>query len=126
MRSDMMVQHGRLADATEHVNKALRLNPHPPGWYYWMLGQGQYAVGDYESAVQTLRRPETYRTTSRRMLAAGLAQLGRLEEARWEAEMFMLSNPNFTIRHWAESQPFEDESVRRHFVEGYRMAGLPE
>ena len=66
-----------------------------------MLGQAQYALRDYESAVQTLRRPETYRTTSRRMLAASLAQLGRMEEARQEAEMFMMSNPHFTIRHWA-------------------------
>jgi TolB-like protein/class 3 adenylate cyclase len=126
MRSDLITLNGRPADAVEHVRKALRLNPHPPGWYYWMLGQAQYALRDYKSAVQTLHRPETYRTTSRRILAASLAQLGRLEEARREAEMFMMSNPHFTIRHWSASQPFRDEDVRRHFVEGYRMAGLPE
>ncbi|TGQ30406.1 adenylate/guanylate cyclase domain-containing protein [Mesorhizobium sp. M00.F.Ca.ET.216.01.1.1] len=126
MRSDLITLKGQPADALEHVRKALRLNPHPPGWYYWMLGQAQYALRDYESAVQTLRRPETYRTTSRRILAASLAQLGRLEEARREAQTFMMSNPNFTIRHWSASQPFRDENVRRHFVEGYRMAELPE
>jgi TolB-like protein len=126
MRSDLITLKGQPADGVEHVRKALRLNPHPPGWYYWMLGQAQYALRDYESAVQTLRRPETYRTTSRRILAASLAQLGRLEEARREAQMFMMSNPNFTIRHWSASQPFRDENVRRHLVEGYRMAGLPE
>jgi TolB-like protein/class 3 adenylate cyclase len=126
MRSDLITLNGRPADGVEHVRKALRLNPHPPGWYYWMLGQAQYALHDYKSAVQTLLRPETYRTTSRRILAASLAQLGRLEEARREAEMFMMSNPHFTIRHWSASQPFRDEDVRRHFVEGYRKAGLPE
>ena len=91
-----------------------------------MLGQAQYVLRDYESAVRTLRTPATYRTTSRRTLAASLAQLGRLEDARQEAELFMMSNPNFTIRHWAASQPFRDEEARQHFVEGYRMAGLPE
>lgn len=40
--------------------------------------------------------------------------------------MFMMSNPNFTIRHWSASQPFRDENLRQHFLEGYRMAGLPE
>ncbi|MER9584939.1 tetratricopeptide repeat protein [Mesorhizobium sp. M0276] len=125
MRAELTTQKGRPAEAIEQVRRALRLNPHPPGWYYWMLGQAQYAMGDYESAIQTLRRPETYRTTSRRLLAASLAQLGRLEEARWEAKMFMISNPHFTIRHWSESQPFPAEDVRWHIEEGYRMAGLP-
>jgi TolB-like protein len=126
MHSDLMTLGGQPADSIELVRKALRLNPHPPGWYYWQLGQAQYAVRDYEAAVQTLRRPETYRTTSRRLLAASLAQLGRLEEARSEADLFMMSNPIFTIRHWSASQPFRDEDLRRHFSEGYRMAGLPE
>jgi len=126
IRADLAALGGRPKDAIQHVNKALRLNPHPPGWYYWMLGQAQYVLRDYESAARTLRTPATYRTTSRRTLAASLAQLGRLEDARQEAELFMMSNPNFTIRHWAASQPFRDEEARRHFVEGYRKAGLPE
>ncbi|MBP1882425.1 adenylate/guanylate cyclase domain-containing protein [Sinorhizobium mexicanum] len=126
MRSDLIVLAGRPGDAIEHVRKALRLNPHPPGWYYWMLGQAQYASRDYEAAVQTLRRPETYRATSRRLLAASLARLGRLDDARTEAQLFMMNNPNFTIRQWAESQPFRDEELRRYFVDGYRLAGLPE
>ncbi len=126
MRGDLIVLCGRPADAIEHVRKGLRLNPHPPGWYYWMLGQAQYAIRDYEAAVQTLRRPETYRATSRRLLAASLARLGRLDKARTEAQLFMMSNPNFTIGQWSDSQPFRDEDLRRHFVEGYRLAGLPE
>ncbi|NLS08191.1 adenylate/guanylate cyclase domain-containing protein [Rhizobium sp. P32RR-XVIII] len=126
IRADLTTLKGHPAEAIEYVLKALRLNPHPPGWYYWVLGQAQHALRDHESAVHTLRRPETYRTTSRRILAASLAQLGRLEEARQEAEMFMISNPNFTIRHWSASQPFRDEDLRRYFEEGYRMAGLPE
>jgi len=126
MRSDLVTLKGQPAEAVEYVRKALRLNPHPPGWYYWLLGQAQYALRDYESAVQTLRRPETYRNASRRFLAASLAQLGRLEEARREAQMFMMSNPRFSIQHWSASQPFRDEDLRQHFIEGYRMAGLPE
>ena len=110
----------------EFVQKALRLNPHPPGWYYWMLGQAQYIAGDLEAAVSTLRHPETYRTTSRRTLAAALADLGRHEEARMEAELFMMSNPGFTISYWANWQPFQDDATRRRFTEGYRKAGLPD
>jgi TolB-like protein/class 3 adenylate cyclase/Tfp pilus assembly protein PilF len=126
MRSDLLTLNGQPKEAIEHVRRALRLNPHPPGWYYWMLGQAQYVLRDYASAVQSLRRPETYRTTSRRTLAASLAQLGRLEEAGQEGQLFMLGNPHFTIQYWAGSQPFRDEETRQHFVDGYRKAGLPD
>ncbi len=79
-----------------------------------------------EAAIETLRRDETYRTSSRRFLAASLAQLGRLEEARAEVELFLVGSPNFTTSHWATTEPFRDAATLEHFVDGYRKAGLPE
>jgi tetratricopeptide (TPR) repeat protein len=117
---------GRLADATEQIRKAFRLNPYPPSWYFLLLGQAQYAMRQYDAAIETLRKEETYRTGSRRLLAASLAQIGRLEEARREAELFQLSNPHFRISHWVSANPFRDEATAAHFVEGYRKAGLPD
>jgi tetratricopeptide (TPR) repeat protein len=121
-----MVLCGRRDDAIAHIEKALRLNPHPPDWYYWYLGTAQYLDRQYDRAIETLRRVETYRALSRRTLAASLAQLGRLDEARQEAELFMVSNPGFTINHWAESHPFRDGAAQQHFIEGYHKAGLPD
>jgi TolB-like protein/class 3 adenylate cyclase len=126
--SDISCLRGQAAEGLEQIEKAFRLNPRPVSWYYWLLGQAQYAVHQYEAAVMTLRNEDTYRTGSRRILAASLAQLGRLEEARREAEMFLVSNPHFTISRWLSGQPFRDEAaaVRDHFIEGYRKAGLPD
>jgi TolB-like protein len=124
--SDIMVLAGRIEEGLEHIRKALRLNPYPASWYYLTLGQAQYAARDYEAAVETLRRDETYNTSSRRFLAASLAQLGRLDEANAEAELFLVGNPHFTTRHWAATEPFRDAAVLEHFVEGFRKAGLPE
>jgi TolB-like protein len=124
--SELFVLKGLPIEAIDAIEKALRLNPHPPGWYHWFLGQAQYLNRQYEQAVRTLRREVTYRTESRRTLAASLAQLGRLDEARQEADLFMASRPNFTIRHWASSVPFASEAACAHFVDGYRKAGLPE
>ena len=61
-----------------------------------------------------------------RFLAAGLAQLGRLDEARSEAELFLVANPQFSISHWAATEPFRDAATLAHFVDGYRKAGFPE
>ncbi|MDZ5451703.1 winged helix-turn-helix domain-containing tetratricopeptide repeat protein [Labrys sp. ZIDIC5] len=124
--SDISVMAGRVEEGLEQIRKAFRLNPFPASWYYLTLGQAQYAAGDYEAAVETLRRDETYRTSSRRFLAASLAQLGRLDEARIEVELFLVGNPHFTIRHWAETEPFRDAATLEHFVDGCRKAGLPD
>ncbi len=124
--SDISVMAGRVTDGLEQIRRAFRLNPYPPVWYYLLLGQAQYAARQYESAVVTLHHEETYRTGSRKFLAASLAQLGRLEEARREVEMFLVSNPHFTISHWVASQPLRDVATLEHFVDGCRKAGLPE
>jgi TolB-like protein/class 3 adenylate cyclase/tetratricopeptide (TPR) repeat protein len=124
--ADLKVMEGRGAEAVACVEKALRLNPHPWGSYYWDLGQAQYAAGQYEAAVKSLRHEATYRTGSRRFLAAALAQLGLLEEAREEARLYLARNPHFRISFWVETQPFRDLATQARFVEGYRKAGLPE
>jgi tetratricopeptide (TPR) repeat protein len=122
--ADLRVMEGRGAEAVGCVEKALRLNPSGP--YHWDLGQAQYAAGQYEAAVRTLRNEVTYRTGSRRYLAAALAQLGRLEEAREEGRLFLARHPHFRISYWVETQPFRDLATRDKIVEGYRKAGLPE
>ena len=124
--SDIAVLAGRIEEGLEHIRKAFRLNPFPASWYYLALGQAHYAAGEYEAAIETLRRDETYRTSSRRFLAASLAQLGRLGEAHAEAELFLVGNPHFTTRHWATMEPFRDYATLEHFVDGFRKAGLPE
>ncbi|PDT33676.1 adenylate cyclase [Rhizobium sp. M10] len=124
--SDVTVLAGRVEQGLEQIRKAFRLNPFPASWYYLALGQAQYAAGQYAAAVETLRRDDTYRTSSRRFLAASLAQLGRLDEARAESELFLVANPGFSIRHWAATEPFRDARTLDHFVEGYRKAGLPD
>jgi tetratricopeptide (TPR) repeat protein len=124
--SDVNSLGGRPLEGIDQIDRALRLNPQPDCWYYLLLGQAQYAAHQYQAAVETLRKEETYRTMSRRHLAASLAQLGRLDEARREGKMFMLNSPRFTISHWSAMQPCRDEATLAHFVDGYRKAGLPE
>jgi TolB-like protein/Tfp pilus assembly protein PilF len=126
MRTDLLVMEGRPLEAIESIVRALRLNPHPPPWYYWLKGEAEYAARQYERAIQTLRHQSTYGTPSRSILAASLAQFGRLEEARVEARLFLADYPNFRIEPFLDTQPFRQQIDREHFAEGYRMAGLPE
>lgn len=108
MAGDASVFRGDPATAIALIEKALRLNPHPPSWYYWDLGLAQYAARRYDAAVASLRQDATHRTVSRRILAASLAQLGRMDDARREAALFMAANPTFSIAAWAANEPYRD------------------
>jgi TolB-like protein/class 3 adenylate cyclase len=126
IRAEVTTMSGRPELAIEQISSAFRLNPHPAAWYYWVLGLAQYGARDYQAAAQTLRNEATYRTGSRRVLAASLAQLGEMDEARREAMLFSASNPSFTISRWSEAQPCQDAAMLQHFIEGFRKAGLRE
>ena len=117
---------GQPREAIGSIARAMRLNPRPPAWYYWLKGEAEYAARHYEDAVITLRHEATYGTPSRSILAAALAQLGRVEEARLEGRLFMADYPKFQIETFLDTQPFRHRADREHFAEGYRKCALPE
>ncbi|MCA1443731.1 tetratricopeptide repeat protein [Ensifer sp. IC4062] len=124
--ADLRVFEGRATEAVECAENSFRLNPYPPGDHYSFLGWAQYAAGRYRDAVETLRHPQAGGPGSKRNLAAALAQLGCIEEARAAAREFLSEFPNFSARQWGKTQPFRNDADRQHFIEGYIKAGLPE
>jgi TolB-like protein len=126
LHSELLVNAGRTAEAVEIMQKAMRLNPYPPFWYRWVFGFDLYADGRYEDVVDVLEHETLRGTGAGRLLAAGYAQLGRVDDARTTASEFLQLVPSFSIREWIRSQPLTDETVRDRFIEGYRRAGLPD
>jgi TolB-like protein/class 3 adenylate cyclase/Tfp pilus assembly protein PilF len=115
---------GRPEECIKRIKEAMRLNPNYPNWYMWILGSAQYAAGDYEGAVETFRKMSPM-GEGRSWLAASLAQLGRMEEARAEAKKYLKDNPSFSASDWGSRMPYLHEKDRQHAVEGFLKAGLP-
>jgi adenylate cyclase len=107
------------------IKQAMRLNPYYPHWYWWSSGWAKFNARDYEGAVESLRQMSPMGTPARRILAASLAYLGRMEEARAEAEKAMKEDPSFSASDLASRAPFLREKDRQHLIEGYIKAGLP-
>jgi tetratricopeptide (TPR) repeat protein len=76
---------GRSAEALEQLTHAMRLDPlHPPLWDFY-IGRAMLHLGRYDEALESFDRclqRSTFFGNTRRYVAAALAQLGRLEEAR--------------------------------------------
>ena len=93
---------GRAEETEAHIVEALRLSPRDTMAYIWMTNAGiaKSLLGSCEQTVAWCRRaieanrnyPITYF-----LLAAALAQLGRLDEARSAFKAGLALNPAFTI-----------------------------
>ena len=124
--SDFLHLDGKPQEALESAAMALRLNPRPPGWHLWMLGQAQIVCRQYDEAVLTLTREETYRTSSRRILAVALALLGRKNEATHEVASYLASDPKWSYKYWMDTRPFQRQEDVEFWRDAYRLAGFPD
>jgi TolB-like protein/class 3 adenylate cyclase/cytochrome c-type biogenesis protein CcmH/NrfG len=125
---------GRAEETETHVAEALRLSPRDTMAYIWMTNAGlaKLHLGGWEQAVAWFRRAiEANRNNPHPqfLLAAALAQLGRLDEAHSAVEVGLALNPTFTISRaratWMSDNPTCVAQMERH-LEGMRMAGVPE
>ena len=127
---------GRAEETEAHVAEALRLSPRDTMAYTWMTiaGLAKLHLGSWEQAVSWCRRaieanrnnPQTYFN-----LAAALAQLGRLDEARSAVKAGLALNPTLTISRlraaWtAQSDDPTYLAQLEPILEGLRKAGVPE
>jgi TolB-like protein len=125
---------GRPEETEGHVLEALRLSPRDYYAYTWMMivGIAKICLGKDEEAVAWLRRSieiNRNHSSAHFNLAAALAQLGRLSEARSAVAAGLALNPTFTIRRFRKMARSDDPTVRaqgRRLVEGMHKAGVPE
>jgi len=123
--ADFLVYYNRTEEALGLCQRAIRLNPKCPDWYWWNLGFTYFHLGRYEEALESLEQMTTP-GPARRLLAATYAHLGRLDEAGAEAEEFMKGAPSFSIEEWAKTEPYTESNELERYVSGLRKAGLPE
>ncbi len=124
--SEALVYVGRHGEAIQHIGRAMELNPHTPDWYRWDLGWAHYFAKDYEKALMALRQIPRPQPDVRLMLAAVLARLGRHKEAAAEMKRFRKARPGWTVESERQSVRFREQADEEHWVEGVRLAGLPE
>ena len=94
------------------------------------LGLARYMLKEYSQALPSLRECASRAPGMRQghvWLAAGLAQLGWLDEAHAEAAEVLRIDPKFTIDGTQRRQAlFKFLEDAEHLFEGLRKAGLPE
>jgi TolB-like protein/Flp pilus assembly protein TadD len=117
---------GRSAEAVKAVRDAIRLNPGHSAWYDENLGNALFARGRYDEALDAFRRIVRPPAYVHGYAAACLARLGRLEEARAEAERSMTLDPTQSIERHRRGEPYLRPEDMDDLLDALRLAGLPE
>jgi adenylate cyclase len=123
--ADALVYAEQPQRAVELLQKAMRLNPFCPDWYFWCLADAYDAMGQSENAIATVQRMHDP-SEGQRLLAANFAHLGMMREAEAAAREVLRLHPEFKISLWRERPPYRDKAVLERFVDGLRGAGLPD
>ena len=125
---------GRAEETEGHVREALRISPRDHLAFNWLAiaGLAKLYLGNDEEAVAWLRRAigiDRNLPNAHFYLAAALAHLGRLDEAKASLTSGLAINPNYTINGF-RAGAFSDNPTflaqRERVYEGLRKAGAPE
>jgi TolB-like protein len=125
---------GRAEEAESHYREALRLSPQDVAAHHWMSSAGTsklHLAQDAEAVMWFRRAIEANRNFAftHLSLAAALAYLGKIDEARAAAKAGLALEPSFTIgrfRAGARSDNLVYVGGRERIYEGMRRAGVPE
>ena len=125
---------GRGGETEAHIEQALRLSPRDTLVYIWSMFVGLAKLwqgADAEAIVWLRRSLEANRNhpTAHFNLAAALALVGELDEARATVQAGLALNPSFTIRRFRTNTPSNHPvylAGRERVYEGLRLAGVPE
>jgi adenylate cyclase len=118
---------GRPEEAIPVIKKGIRLNPFPPGTYYYNLatacayaGQCEEAIAACEKALQ--REKDNLLTHITTTVSYSLC--GREGEARETAAGVLRINPNFSCDYFAKKLPYKNQADLDRYIGALRKAGL--
>jgi TolB-like protein/class 3 adenylate cyclase len=125
---------GRGAETEDHVEKAFRLSPRDNFVSNWLLiiGHAKLHLTAEAEAVSWFRRSiDASRNypMAHFLLAAALALLGSLDEARAAAKAGLALDPNFTLHRYRDGATSDNPTYlagRERICEGMRLARVPE
>jgi adenylate cyclase len=119
----------RPKEAIAQAEKGFRLSPTDPRLFIWLpaLAGAHYQLHHYAEAVEAGRRSWSLNRNwphGLRYVVAGLAQLGRIEEARAALAELKLMDANLEYSAAVLRRVYTDPAAVDHILEGLRKAGF--
>src|SRR6516162_6162034 len=120
---------GRWQDADLAARRALRLSPRDPfsALYYGIAAYSQFNGRNYEDAMRLARESIRQRgdfVGGHRVVTAAAGMAGQADAAAAALQELRRVQPNISMAWLAHQMPFQHDADRKHYLEGFRRAGL--
>jgi TolB-like protein len=120
---------GSSDEAALAAQRALRLSPHDPlsAVYFGIASYGQYVGRNYAEAMRLAREGIRKRADfvgAHRVLTAAAGMAGDGAAAHAALQALRRAQPNISLDWIAAAMPIRHDAERRHYLEGFRRAGL--
>ena len=120
---------GRWEEAGRAAQRALRLSPRDPlvAIYCGIAAYAQYVGRKYEEAMQLARQGIRQRgdfVGAHRVLTAAAGMAGQSDMAQAALQELRRVQPNISMDWIAKEMPIKEDAERKHYLEGFRRAGL--
>src|SRR5260370_20049439 len=111
------------------VEKGIQLSPRDPRLFIWLSGlaAGHYQLRNYAQAVEIGRRSWTLNRnyiTGLTYVVAGLAQLGKIDEARAALVDLQKLDPKLAAARTTLERLYKDQACIDHLLDGLCKAGF--
>jgi len=127
LQATLLYFDGQHQEGLQLIKRAITLNPHHPYNYSFHLGQAYYLLHRYDDAIGAFNQVLMSNPAMERAhlwLAATYAQGGMQDDAEWEVEQVLTTNPELSIQRIRSSYPFTHSSDLQHFIAGLTKAGI--
>jgi adenylate cyclase len=112
-------------EALQVLDVAMRRDPFAATWVWEMRFYALFHLKRYEESIAALRNVATFSFWQFGYLAAAFALAGRLEEARREMAQLLALKPDASCALFRAAEPYADDALLEHLLDGLRKAGLP-
>ena len=126
--ANALVSEGEHEAALKAIDTAKRLNPQNPFFFRLIYARAKFHLEQYEEATDAFRsvvESNPQFIAGQLGLAASLGQLGRTDDAEWQAQEILILDPNFTLMNERSRDPYRRAEDMNRFIKGLELAGLP-
>ena len=118
---------GKPEEAMPKFEKAIRLNPIPPAWYWHNFGHSYRQTGQYDAAIEAYKKalvinPDHFSAWTG--ITATYVLAGKKQEAQEAAKEILRIQPEFLLKKYKKSVMLKDKAEISRFIGALREAGL--
>ncbi len=123
----ILAYSGAHAEAVDFCQKAIRLNPLAPSYYFSNLGVAYRENGQYGKAIEAIEKSieiEPTNIITHIALTITYSLWGREKDAKKAAKQVLKNDHEFSVEKFVKLLPIKNEERRKQIVEAMRKAGL--